>query len=75
MKKTGYKAFIIFQISRMAGPGIDLSDVYLILNKTKHILEERDEKTENSSFGFFVEGIILVRRQKPLFGWQPFCNT
>ena len=54
--------FIILQITRMAGPAIDLADVHLILNKTKHILEEREEKTENSFFGFLVEGIILVRR-------------
>ena len=54
----------------MAGPGIDMADVHQILNKTKHIQEEREEKTGNSFFGFLVEGIILVRSDCKLsYAW------
>ena len=42
-------------------PDIDLADVRNILNKTKSLLEAREAQSENS-FGFFVEGILLVGR-------------
>ena len=51
-----------YRLKTMDVPDIDLADVRNILNKTKSLLDAREAQAENS-FGFFVEGILLVGRK------------
>ena len=38
----------------------NLVDIHSILNRTKVLLQETEETPRKSSFGFLVEGVLLV---------------
>ena len=45
----------------MEGP--NLVAVHSILNKTRSLLEDKEESEKMNSFGFAVEGVMLVGRR------------